>query len=49
MDIENLEVVYCADDDEYRTYYDICDKICIEQLYKNHLKSQTHTNDIRKK
>ena len=23
--------------------------ICIERLYRNHLKSQTHTNNIRKR
>ena len=45
MDIENQEVIYCADDDEYRVYCKICDKLCIEGFYKNHLKSQTHTNN----
>ena len=29
-------------------YCDVCDKLCIERFYKNHLKSQTHTNNIRK-
>ena len=49
MDFENQEIIYCADDDEYRVSCDICDKLCIEQFYTNHLKSQTHTNNIRKK
>ena len=49
MDSENQDVICCADDDEYRIYCEFCDKLCIEQFYKNHLKSQTHTNDKRKK
>ena len=43
------EVIYCPKDDEYRVYCVICDKLCVERFYKNHLKSQTHTNNIRKK
>ena len=39
MDNYDYGVIYCADDDEYRVYCDICDKLCIEQFYKNHLKS----------
>ena len=27
----------------------ICHKLCIERYYKNHLKSRTHTNNIRKR
>ena len=46
---DNYEIIYCADDDEFRVYCDICDKLCIERYYKNHLKSQTHTNIINKK
>ena len=49
MDSENQEVIYCADDDEYRIYCNICDKLCIDRFYKNHLKSQTHINNIRKR
>ena len=30
---------------EYRVYCNICDKLCVERFYKNHLKSQTHTNN----
>ena len=48
MVIENQEVIYCEDDGEHRVYCDICDKSCIERFYKNHLKSQTHTNNIHK-
>ena len=46
MGIENQEVIYCADDYEYRVYCEICDKLCVERYYKNHLKSQTHNNKI---
>ena len=49
MDSENPEVIYCADYGKYRAYCDIFDKLCFEQYYKNHLKSRTHTNNIRKK
>ena len=49
MDIENQQGIYFEDDGENRFYCGVCDNLCIEQLYKNHLKSQTHTNKIRKK
>ena len=48
MDNENQLVVYCEDDGEYRVYCNICDSLCIERFYKNHLKSQTHIKNIRK-
>ena len=48
MDNDNYEVIYC-EDGECRVYCNFCDKLCIERYYKNHLKSQTHTNNIRKK
>ena len=51
MNTENdiYEVNYCADADEYRIYWEICDKLCIERYYKNHLKSGTHTNNFNKR
>ena len=49
MDSENLEAFFCEDYVEYRVYSDVCDILCIERIYKNHLKSQTHTDSIRKK
>ena len=49
MDIENQEVIYCPEDDEFRINCNKCDKLRIDRYYKNHLKSQTHTNVIRKK
>ena len=48
MDSDNYEVIYCPEDDEYRAYCDVCDKLRIERFYKNHLKSQTHIITIRK-
>ena len=44
MDLEKKEAIYCEDDGEYSIFCDICDKLCIERYYKNHLKSQTRTN-----
>ena len=49
MNIGNQEVINCPEDDEYRVYCIICDKLCIEWFYKNQLKSQTHTNNIHKR
>ena len=48
MDIENQEVIYC-EDGEYRVYCNICDKLRNKRVYKNHLKSGTHINSIRKR
>ena len=48
MDCENQLVIYCEDDGEYRVYCGVCDSLCIERFYKNHLKSRTHLNNIRK-
>ena len=45
----NYEVIYCREDDENRVYCDICDKLCCERFYKNHLKSQIHTNIFHKR
>ena len=47
MNSQNHQVIYC-EDGEYRVYCDVCDKLCIERYYKNHLKSQTHINNIHK-
>ena len=49
MDIENQELIFCADEGEYRVYCDLCDNLCIERFYKNFLKSQSHTNEIYKR
>ena len=46
MNSENQLVIY-SEDGEYRVYCDICDSLCTERFYKNHLKSQTHINNIR--
>ena len=48
MDSDTRQVIYC-EDEEYRVFCRICDNLCIERFYKNHLKSITHTNNIRKR
>ena len=47
MDCENQLIIYC-EDGEYRVYCDVCDNFCIQRYYKNHLKSKSHINNIRK-
>ena len=49
MDSDNYEVIYCLEDDEYRVYCDLCNELCIERYYKNHLNSKSHTKNIRKR
>ena len=49
MDSENEEAIYCEDDGEYRVYCDKCGNLCIKRFYRNHLKSQTHSNNFRKR
>ena len=46
MDSDNYEDINCPEDDEYRVYCDVCDNLCVERFYKNHPKSQTHTNNF---
>ena len=42
MDSENYEVIYCPEANEYRVHCEVCDKLCIQRFFENHLKSQTH-------
>ena len=49
MNSDNQEVIFCPEDNEYGVYCDVCDKLCKEKKFKNHLQSQTHTNNIRKR
>ena len=49
MNNDNQEIIYCADHNEFRIYCDVCDKLCIQRYYKNHLKSSTHTNNFYKR
>ena len=46
---DKYEDIYCEDDGECRVYCDVCDKLCIERYYTNHLKSGTHTNNFYKR
>ena len=41
--------MFCADYDTLRTYCDICDKLCIDGYYNNHLEKETHFNNIHKR
>ena len=49
MESENLQAIYCENVGEYKVNCDIFDELCIERFYKNHLKSQTHSKNIRQK
>ena len=49
MNSDNQQVIYCNDDGGYRVFCDICDNLCIERFYNNHIKSQTHINNITKR
>ena len=42
MNSDNQEVIYCADDNEFRIYCDVCDLLCRERFCNNHLNSE-HT------
>ena len=48
MDCENELVIYCEDDGEYKVFCNVCNNLCIQRFYINHLKSKTHINNIRK-
>ena len=48
MNSDNQEAIYCGDDGDYRIFCDVCNSLCIQRFYKNHLKSKTHINNIRK-
>ena len=48
MNSDNQQVIYC-EDGEYRVYCNICDEVCIERYFKNHLKSKTHNKNIGKR
>ena len=43
-----MEPIFCPEDETFRIYYKICDKLCIDRYYPNHSKSQTHSNNLRK-
>ena len=49
MDSKDQEIIYYADDVEYRVYCEGCDKLCIERFYKSLLKSGTHTNNFNER
>ena len=48
MNCDNQQCIHC-ENGEHRVYCSICDKLCIERFYGNHLKSRTNTLNIRKR
>ena len=46
---DDLDSIYCADDDQYRVYCNIFDKLVIERCYKNYPKAGTHMKNIHKR
>ena len=50
MDGENNhESIYYPEDNEFRIFCNVCNLLCIERFYKNHLKSGTHLNNFYKR
>ena len=49
MDCDNQEKLFCADDNDYRVFCDSCDKLDLDRLHNNHLKSKTDINDPHKR
>ena len=49
MDSDKYEVIYWPEDDEYKVFCVISDKLCIERYFKNHPKSGTHTKNFYRK
>ena len=45
----DCDIIYRPEYDEYRVYCELFDNLCVERFYKNHLKSQTHINNIHKR
>ena len=44
-----MKPIHCPEESEVRIYYNFCDKSRVGRYYQNHLKSQTHLNNRRKK
>ena len=44
-----MEPIHCPEDSDSSIYCNLCDILCIDKYYQNHLKSQTHLNNLRKK
>ena len=48
MDNDDQEVKNCEIDGEYRVYSDVCDTLCIERVFKSHLKSGNFLTNFHK-
>ena len=44
-----MEPIYCPEDETYRICFNVFDRLCMDRYYNNHLKSQTHSKNLRKK
>ena len=44
-----MEPIFCPEDEIFRTFCAICDKLCIDRYYQNHIKSQTHLKKLKQK
>ena len=44
-----MEPIFCLEDETFRIFCPICDKLCIDRKYQNHLKSQTHLKKLKQK
>ena len=44
-----MEPIYCPEDDTCRIKGNVCDKLCIDRYYSNHLKSTTHINNLKQR
>ena len=48
MNKDNQQLIF-YEDGEYRVFCDVCDNLCKKRFHKNHLKSQTHIKNFRKR
>ena len=49
MNSDNKEKINCDDVGEYRIFCHVYDELAIGRYFNNHLKSQTHINNYRKR
>ena len=49
MDLGNQENTFCVNNKEYKLSCNSRDEFAIDRYYNNHLKSQTHIINIRKR
>ena len=47
--LNKMDDICCEKTRENYVYCDVCNKYCNKRLYQNHLKSQTHINNLLRK